>query len=335
MKVEFAPLNIPLARRLQTAAVLQWVLSFLLLAQVCIGILAILIIHNYWFLYVPYLTWLYFDWRTPEQGGRRSQWVRSWTVWRYFKDYFPIHLIKTGDLDPSHNYIFGFHPHGVLVAGAFGNFCTNYSDFKELFPGFTAYLHVLPFWFRCPLFREYLMSSGPVSVSKRSVSHVLSKEGGGNISVIVLGGAEESLYAHPGSFTLFIHQRKGFVKMALTHGAYLVPVFSFGENELFKQVSNPEGSWIRTLQETLKKIVGFTLPLFHARGVFQYNFGLVPYRKPIHTVVGRPIPVHQTLNPTSEQIETLHQNYMEELRKLFEEHKGKYGISEHKTLVFK
>lgn len=33
MKVEFAPLNIPLARRLQTAAVFQWVLSFLLLGK--------------------------------------------------------------------------------------------------------------------------------------------------------------------------------------------------------------------------------------------------------------------------------------------------------------
>lgn len=33
MKVEFAPLNIPLARRLQTAAVLQWLLSFLLLGK--------------------------------------------------------------------------------------------------------------------------------------------------------------------------------------------------------------------------------------------------------------------------------------------------------------
>ncbi|XP_047577291.1 2-acylglycerol O-acyltransferase 1 isoform X3 [Lutra lutra] len=284
MKVEFAPLNIPLARRLQTAAVLQWVLSFLLLAQVCIAVIVILIVYNYWFLYVPYMTWLYFDWSTPEQGGRRSNWVRSWTVWRYFKDYFPIHLIKTWDLDPSRNYIFGFHPHGVLVAGAFGNFCTNYSDFEELFPGFTAYLHVLPFWFRCPLFRDYLMTSGSVSVSKKSVSHVLSKEGGGNISVIVLGGAEESLDAHPGKFTLFIRQRKGFVKIALTHGASLVPVFSFGENELFKQVNNPEGSWLRTVQEKLQKIMGFALPLFHARGIFQYNFGLMPYRKPIHTV---------------------------------------------------
>uniref|UniRef100_A0A8C9PQH0 Acyltransferase n=1 Tax=Spermophilus dauricus TaxID=99837 RepID=A0A8C9PQH0_SPEDA len=319
MKIEFAPLNIPLAPRLQTAAVLQWVVTFLLLAQVCVGIFVILIIYNYWFLYIPYLTWLYFDWRTPEQGGRRSNWIRNWPVWKYFKDYFPIHLMKTWDLDPSHNYLFGFHPHGILVAGAPANF-------------FFAFL--IPRWFRCPLFQEYLMGNGAVSVSKESLSYVLSQEGGGNISVIVLGGVKESLDAHPGKLTLVIRPRKGFIKIALTHGAHLVPVFSFGENDLFKQI-NPEGSWLRTVQEKLQKIMGFALPLFHARGIFQYSFGLIPYRKPIHTVVVCPIPVQQTLHPTPEQIEELHQTYMEELRTLFDEHKGKYGIPEHETLIFK
>lgn len=51
--------------------------------------------------------------------------------------------------------------------------------------------------------------------------------------------------------------------------------------------------------------------------------------------VGHPIPVRQTLKPTSEQIEELHQTYMDELKKLFEEHKGKYGIPETETLIFK
>ncbi|XP_044523519.1 2-acylglycerol O-acyltransferase 1 isoform X2 [Gracilinanus agilis] len=335
MKIQFAPLNIPLERRLQTVAVFQWILSFLLLAQLWIVMFVMLIYKNYWFFYIPYLTWLYFDWKTPELGGRRFDWVRNWTVWKYFRNYFPIHLVKTVDLDPSHNYIFGFHPHGVLVAGAFGNFCTNHSNFKELFPGFTAYLHTFPFWFRCPFFREYFMSCGAVPVSKQSVSHVLSKEEGGNISIIVLGGAEESLVAYPGSFTLYITQRKGFIKMALTHGAYLVPVFSFGENDLFYQIANPEGSWLRTFQQKMSQKLGFTLPLFHARGIFQYSFGLMPYRKPIHTVVGRPIPVQQTPHPTQKQIDQLHQTYMEELRNLFETNKSKYGISEQETLVFK
>ncbi|KAE8604394.1 hypothetical protein XENTR_v10014696 [Xenopus tropicalis] len=160
MKLEFAPINIPLARRLQTTAVFQWVFSFLLLAQCCIGIFLSLVLARLWLILALYVLWLYLDWETPQAGGRRWEWVRNWTVWKYFKDYFPIRLVKTCDLDPQHNYIMGFHPHGVLVAGAFGNFCTNYTGFKELFPGLTPYLHILPFWFRCPFFREYAMSVG-------------------------------------------------------------------------------------------------------------------------------------------------------------------------------
>jgi len=33
MKIEFAPLSLPLQRRLQTAAVVQWVFSFLCLGK--------------------------------------------------------------------------------------------------------------------------------------------------------------------------------------------------------------------------------------------------------------------------------------------------------------
>nr|XP_023418311.1 2-acylglycerol O-acyltransferase 1 [Cavia porcellus] len=303
--------------------------------QVSIGIVVIVIVHNFWFLYLPYLTWLYFDWRTPEKGGRKSNCIGNWKIWRHFRDYFPIHLIKTHDLDPSHNYIFGAHPHGIFSFGTFGNFALKSPDFEKLFPGLTPYFHGTSCWFLFPLLREYMISVGVLSVSKKSLSYVLSKKGGGNISVIMLGGAKESLDTHPGNFTLFIRQRKGFVTMALTHGAYLVPVFSFGENDVYKQIQNPEGSWVRTVQNRLQKIMSIALPLFYGRGIFQGTFGLMPYRKPVHTVVGRPIPVQRTPHPTQQQVEELHQTYMEELRKLFEEHKGKYGIAEHESLVLK
>ncbi|CAH2246820.1 2-acylglycerol O-acyltransferase 1 [Pelobates cultripes] len=178
------------------------------------------------------------------------------------------------------------------------------------------------------------MSVGLVSASKKSVNYVLSKENGGSAAVVVIGGAEESLDAHPGNLTLHILKRKGFIKIAMKRGAHLVPIFSFGENELYQQVSNPKGSWLREIQERMQKIMGFAMPLFHARGVFQYNFGVVPYRMPIHTVVGRPIPVTQVSNPTEEDIEALHKRYLSALQELFEENKEKYGIPEHKSLIF-
>ncbi|XP_033182602.1 2-acylglycerol O-acyltransferase 2-B-like [Anabas testudineus] len=251
MKIEFAPLNIPLRRRLQTAAVLQWVFSFLALAQVCLAAFVLLALSDWWILALLYAGWLWLDWDTPSSGGRRSRWVRSWTVWEQFRDYFPITLLKTVDLDPKKNYIFGFHPHGVLVAGGFGNFCTEATGFCRLFPGLTSHLLMLPFWFRVPVFRDYIMcGEGLVSSSKSSLSYLVSRPEGGNVAVIAVGGAPEALDARPGALTLQVLNRKGFIKLALKHGAQLVPVFSFGENELFDLMENPSGSPLRRLQDS-------------------------------------------------------------------------------------
>lgn len=65
--------------------------------------------------------------------------------------------------------------------------------------------------------------------------------------------------------------------------ASLVPVFSFGENELFQQFPNPPGSWVRMAQEALQPLLSVSLPLFHGR------LGLLPFRRPIYTV-GEPGP---------------------------------------------
>lgn len=64
----------------------------------------------------------------------------------------------------------------------------------------------------------------------------------------------------------------------------LVPVFSFGETDLYDQVANPEGSLLRTAQEFVKKLTGiaFCVPL--GRGIMQYSVGIVPMRKPVTTV---------------------------------------------------
>lgn len=66
--------------------------------------------------------------------------------------------------------------------------------------------------------------------------------------VIVPGGAAEALHARPGNFTLVLKNRKGFVRLALQHGADLVPAYSFGENDLYQQMDNPEGSKLRKFQ---------------------------------------------------------------------------------------
>ncbi|KAM4768256.1 diacylglycerol O-acyltransferase 2-like [Cyanocitta cristata] len=314
---------------LQLLAVLQWVLSFLLLGTVSLLLLIYLLFTSLWLVPVLYLAWIIFDWDTPEKGGRRLPCLRRWTVWKHFRDYFPVKLVKTHDLSPSHNYIIGSHPHGILCVGAFCNFITGSTGFEELFPGIRSFLTTLAGNFRLPVFREYLMSGGLCPVTRRAIGYLLSQKGTGNAVAIVIGGAAESLSCRPGVTTLILKNRKGFVRMALRHGAFLVPSFSFGENDLFRQVVFEEGSWMRSIQRRFQKMMGFAPCLFYGRGLTSgQSHGFLPFSRPITTVVGEPVAVPKVENPSRELVDRYHELYIHALLKLFKENKTKYGLSE-------
>ena len=52
-----------------------------------------------------------------------------------------------------------------------------------------------------------------------------------------------------------------------------------------------KGSTLRSFQERMLRLFGYSIPLFHGRGIFNYNFGLLPFRRPITVVTGEPIEV--------------------------------------------
>jgi len=250
------------------------------------------------------------------------------------KDYFPARLIKTAELDASRNYISGYHPHGVISIGAFLNFVTEATGFSKIFPNIKPYLLTLDVNFKLPIHRDILLSGGCSSVSKESINWLLNNEGTGNMVVIVIGGAKEAIDCHPGFVRLTLRNRKGFVKIAIQNGASLLPIFGFGENELFKQVNNPEGSLLRTFQLKFQKIFGFSPLLYYGRGINQYTFGLLPFRKPIDVIVGKPIEIERNPNPSQEVIDHYHQLYMDSLQKLFDNHKKDYELYNNVTMEF-
>lgn len=314
---------------LEIIGVLQWVLSFLFLGLSCSILMVYLMFTSLWPLSTLYFIWLVVDWQTPERGGMKNRFVRKWKVWEHMRDFFPVKLVKTAELSPNKNYILGCHPHGIMSAGAFTCFSTESCGVSELFPGVRATLAILAGLFRLPLFREYIMSAGLCPVSKPSLAYLLSQSGKGNAVVIVIGGAAESLASSPGINTVVMKQRKGFVRVALEFGADLVPVYSFGENELFQQVILSEGSLGRRLQDLFKKIMGFAPCLFVGE-----RMAFIPFRNPVTTVVGSPISLPKRATPSDEEVDHYHKLYMEALSKLFHEHKVSCGLSEsHKLQI--
>ncbi|XP_053163413.1 diacylglycerol O-acyltransferase 2 [Hemicordylus capensis] len=320
-------------KQLQAISVLQWVLTFLIMGICCPFIIMYLLCTDCWVIAAAYLAWLVFDWNTPKKGGRRSQWVRNWAVWRYYRDYFPIRLVKTHNLLTNRNYILACHPHGIMSMGAFCNFGTEATGVSQMYPGIRVYLATLVGNFRVPLLRDYLMSGGICPVNRDSIDYILSKNGSGNAVVIVVGGAAESLNSTPGRHSVTLKNRKGFVKQALRHGADLVPVYSFGENEAYKQAIFEEGSWGRWVQEKFQKYIGFAPCVFHGRGLFSCNsWGLLPYSNPITTVVGEPITIPKIDSPSQKEVDFYHSLYVSSLIKLFDKYKTKFGLPEMEDL---
>ncbi|OKL61095.1 hypothetical protein UA08_03933 [Talaromyces atroroseus] len=330
--IRWAPLNIGVERRLQTFVVLCHTLTIIILLTLFFFVCAMPLS---WPLLLPYLVYISLFSNKATSGtlrGRR-EWLRSSRVWKLYASYFPAKLHRTEILPPTRKYIFGYHPHGIISHGAFAAFGTEALGFSTLFPGITNTLLTLDANFRIPFYRDYALALGLASVSRESCENLLTKggadgEGMGRAITIVVGGARESLDAQPGTLSLVLNSRKGFVKMAARTGADLVPVLGFGENDLYEQVDSEQHPHIHKIQMLIKKALGFTIPLFHARGVFNYDVGMMPYRRPLNIVVGRPIEVIQQRDHDKideEYINDLHSRYIKELTRLWDEWKDVYA----------
>ncbi|TDL23700.1 DAGAT-domain-containing protein [Rickenella mellea] len=326
--IEFVPAKVPHVRRLQTLAVALWAL--LLPITLCL-FLCLCTFPPLWPFIIVYMLWVHFWDAAPEHGGRSSQWFRSMRLWTYFAEYYPASMKKEQELPADRPYVFGYHPHGIIGMGALATFATESTGFSTAFPGIKPHLLTLASNFKMPIYRDILLFLGICSVSKQSCVNILA-QGKGNAICIVVGGAAESLSAHPGTADLTLRRRLGFIKVAIQQGADLVPVFSFGENDIFQQMPNEKGTFVYNLQKKFQTVFGFTLPLFHGRGMLNYNLGLMPYRRRIVSVIGRPINVEKSERPTTEQIQAVQKLYIDELYRIWETYKDVFATDRRKEL---
>lgn len=225
-----------------------------------------------------------------------------------------------------------------LIHFSFGpllTFTSSSSKWFKLFPGVRPRSAVLRLILMFPVWRELLLGVGCASVAANAITTLLNQSNDpehesnsdgytANAVGLIVGGAEESFHTRPNTYKFVLKNRKGFVKIALRTGASLVPSISFGENNVYDLIEFQAGSWGRSLQNLIKRFTTFAPLLFNGRGCFQYNFGLLPKRHPLHVVVGAPIHVEKNANPTNNDIDNVHQLFCIEIEKLFETHKRKY-----------
>jgi len=282
----------------------------------------ILYSNGYGWVLVPFLA-AYISWvaLSNSQKEGTNVWYRftkSWVIEGANK-YFPIQLIRTEPLDWRRQYIFAVHPHGMMPWSLHP--IGKGEQWSMLFPGIMVRALAASIIFRIPFAREVTLWIGGVDAGRTTAQRSLEQ---GFSLAITVGGSEELLESYPGTEVVVLKKRKGFVRLALHNGADLVPVYVFGANELYRQMP-----WFKDRRKWLleKTKIAFTFATGNSKCL------LLPARIPLYAVVGKPIPVDRTPEPTEEQINQLHAQYIDAVVSLFEKEKKKYGYGERELTV--
>ena len=216
-------------------------------------------------------------------------------------------------------YILVAPPHGVFP---YGNLATMVA-WPELM-GFSFNGLAASAVFHTPVFRQILGGMGAIDAGRKSAGTALAA---GRTIGISSGGVAEIFETNSasGEEVIVLSNRKGLVKLALRHGAAIVPCFLYGNNDCLSLWYDPFG-----ILCAISRFLGFALILFWGR------WGLpVPFRVPILGAVGMPIEIPKADGePKQADIEKFHKELLTGMNELFDATKGYYGW-DHKKLVIR
>ena len=186
-------------------------------------------------------------------------------------------------------------------------------------------VHVLPYIFAAtrlvPLFSHTLRLGGSIYADKPLVEAALAR---GDSLGITPGGIAEMFYGYPqhGCRALeeyaVLRRRKGFVRLAVQHGAALVPTYIFGASKLYRRIVLPK------VVEDVSNYIRVSIVLFYGR------LGLpIPFEVAMTYALGTAIDTSHWLQmgPVTppEVVDFVHNTFKAGLLHTFDHHKVAYG----------
>jgi hypothetical protein len=187
----------------------------ILIPLIGVILLGLTISFGYWYVAVAYLTFFCYQLILGVESETNNK-HRDSFCFNIIKEYFDMKIIKTCDIPATKNYIFCYHPHGIVPFGMFSALNSNCCGFDELYPGINLNPKSHSVNLSFPLLREIGMYFGAQYVTKKSIINTLSKPG--NSVGINIGGGAEMVYAVPNTAKLIVKNRFGFIKIAMETG---------------------------------------------------------------------------------------------------------------------
>ena len=152
-------------------------------------------------------------------------------------------VIKSCELKDN-QYLFAAHPHGVLPFGICLNIGTNACDIDKLFPQIQFRGVAVSCCYIIPFYRDMCLALGGTDCRASTIRNCIHH---GCSPLVVPGGAEESLLSHSHQNHILV-KHKGFIRIAIEEGIPIVPMYSFGENNIWPIPKDKEpNQWINSI----------------------------------------------------------------------------------------
>jgi len=211
------------------------------------------------------------------------------------------------DSIPKRQVLACWHPHGLYTATPL--FFLSAGPRNQTASTYGWFTIVASACFQAPIFREILILGNAREADKRVISGLLSR---GKSVALCPGGIHEQLETDPAQERIFFPPNLGFIRQAIQHGVPLLPLYNFGENQLYDV---PE--WSKAFSGWLKRRFNIGFPL----GLGRWGLPFVPRQQQISIRIGRLIEVGPAeAQPSDEQVRGVFLRYCRELQRLFDEH---------------
>jgi 2-acylglycerol O-acyltransferase 2 len=162
---------------------------------------------------------------------------------------------------------------------------------------------------------------GLISASKQNLIQTFRKKGAEGTVVLYVGGLAELFLSCHQEEKLYLLKRKGFIKLALSQGIDIVPVYLFGNTTVLSV-------WKTGILATLSRKLQMSLTYVWGRWYLP-----IPRKLSLLYVTGQPLGLPHIPEPTQADIDKYHALYCDRVTALYNKYREKVPEYKHKKLT--